>query len=86
MKIVNFKQLSDLGLIVEINHKILHPLGLALCYDEETGISAGALVADDFVWEYGDDNIISDAENKIRDFKENKEDVLKYFLEICPEL
>ena len=45
--ILNFKQLSDFGLIAEINTKILHPLGLALCYDHDTGVSNGAIIAND---------------------------------------
>lgn len=51
MSMVDFKTLSDMGLVFAIN-KLLHPFGLALSYDPDTGESEGALVADDGKWEY----------------------------------
>ena len=54
MKIVDFNTLSDMGLIWKINKEILHPLGLALTRNPETGLSVGAIVSDDGVWEYAD--------------------------------
>lgn len=49
-KMVDFKELSDCGLIWKINKEILHPLGLALSRNED-GTSNG-IVADDGIWEY----------------------------------
>ncbi|WP_437887726.1 DUF7415 domain-containing protein [Phytobacter sp. V91] len=49
---LDWNQLSALGLIVRINKEILHPMGLALCRNPESGISEGALIAPDGKWEY----------------------------------
>ena len=49
---VSWNELSARGLIVRINKEILHPIGLAVFRDTNTGISQGALVAPDGVWEY----------------------------------
>lgn len=38
-----------------INHEILHPLGLAMAYDANTGLSSGAHVASDGVWSFSDE-------------------------------
>lgn len=38
MSHVDFNTLSQLGLIWKINKDILHPLGLALTRDPETGV------------------------------------------------
>lgn len=46
MMILDFKALSDAGLLWKINHDILHPLGLALCREPD-GTSKGAIVSDD---------------------------------------
>lgn len=51
-EIVDWNEISRRGLIVRINEEILHPLGLALCRDSETGTSPGAMVAPDGVWKY----------------------------------
>ncbi|UIW12638.1 MAG: hypothetical protein [Enterobacter phage ENC19] len=60
MSHVDFNTLSQLGLIWKINKDILHPLGLALTRDPETGVSIGALVSDDGVWSFSEK---SDFEN-----------------------
>lgn len=49
---VSWNELSARGLIVRINKEILHPVGLAVFRDPKTGISQGALIAPDGVWEY----------------------------------
>lgn len=49
---VDFKALSDAGLLWKINHDILHPLGLALSREPD-GTSKGAVVAENGErWEY----------------------------------
>ncbi|MCF6442337.1 hypothetical protein L1077_23195 [Pseudoalteromonas luteoviolacea] len=52
MKVLDWNELAELGLLAKINKEILHPLGLAAVRDSTTGQSAGALVSDDGVWEY----------------------------------
>lgn len=56
MKRVDFNTLSQLGLLWKINKDILHPLGLALTRDPDTGISVGALVASDGAWEFSEES------------------------------
>ena len=55
MKNIDWNKASELGLIERINKEILHPLGLAMCRDTETGTSPCLLIADDGVWSYADD-------------------------------
>ncbi|MCL1127519.1 DUF7415 domain-containing protein [Shewanella surugensis] len=52
LKKVDWNQASDLGLIERINTEILHPLGLAMTRNPETGISTYLLVADVQHFEY----------------------------------
>ncbi|EMA1801304.1 hypothetical protein SD377_001907 [Cronobacter turicensis] len=49
---LDWNQLSALGLIFRINHEILHPMGLAIFRDPDSGKSEGALIADDGVFSY----------------------------------
>ncbi|HCR0605014.1 MULTISPECIES: DUF7415 domain-containing protein [Enterobacter cloacae complex] len=49
---LDWNQLSALGLIFRLNHEILHPMGLAIFRDPDTGVSEGALVAPDDVFTY----------------------------------
>lgn len=49
---ISWNELSARGLIIRINKEILHPIGLAVFRDPNTGISQGALIAPDGVWEY----------------------------------
>lgn len=42
MTIMNWKELSEKGLVFRINHEILHPPGLAVGYEMTNGVSAGA--------------------------------------------
>lgn len=49
---VSWNELSARGLLIRINKEILHPVGLAVFRDPKTGISQGASIAPDGVWEY----------------------------------
>lgn len=50
---VDWNELSRRGLLERINREILHPIGLAIFRDPNTGQSGGALISPDGVWEYG---------------------------------
>lgn len=54
-EIIDWNELSRRGLLVRINREILHPLGLSVCRDPATGLSPGAVVSDDGVWVYPED-------------------------------
>ena len=60
MSLMNWKELSEKGLVFRINHEILHPLGLAIGFETLTGVSGGAYVACDGVWQYSD-KLVADA-------------------------
>lgn len=60
---INWKELSERGLVFRINHEILHPLGLAVGYESTNGVSAGAFVADDGVWQYSDELVVKAKKN-----------------------
>lgn len=67
MKAINWNQMSELGLIEKINREMLHPLGLAMSRNSETGASYGVFVADDGVFAYSNNfrsRILSDEELK----------------------
>ncbi|WEF11974.1 3'-5' exoribonuclease [Pectobacterium actinidiae] len=49
---IDWNELSRRGLLVRINQEIMHPLGLAVFRDQETGESRGALISPDGKWEY----------------------------------
>lgn len=51
-KYIDWNQMSELGLIRRINTEILHPIGLAMSRDVETGTSSKIFIADDGEWEY----------------------------------
>jgi len=51
-KTVDWNELSRMGLIERINREIMHPIGLAVCREVESGISPGALVSEDGEWRY----------------------------------
>lgn len=61
-KLIDWNELSRRGLLVRINREILHPLGLAVCRDVETGKSPGAVVSDDGPFCYADDPQVTAAE------------------------
>jgi len=52
MKIIDWNEISRLGLHERINREIMHPLGLAIFRVVETGQSPGAYVSPDGVFEY----------------------------------
>lgn len=52
VKTINWNQLAELGLMVRINKEVLHPLGLAVSRNPETGASDHIFVSDDGVYEY----------------------------------
>jgi hypothetical protein len=52
MKSIDWNTASKLGLIERINKEILHPMGLAMTRNPETGVSESLLISDDGVWEY----------------------------------
>ncbi|MGE8327283.1 DUF7415 domain-containing protein [Pseudomonas urmiensis] len=53
-KLIDWNEISRLGLLERINREIMHPLGYAVCRVVETGHSPGALVSDDGPFIYGD--------------------------------
>lgn len=55
LKTINWCVWADLGLVEEINRKVLHPKGLAMSYEPDTGISRGALVSPDGLFEFHPD-------------------------------
>lgn len=67
LNVVDWNALSKMGLIERINKEILHPLGLSMARDTDTGISPFAIVSNDGIWEYAKDRpslIKSDEEVK----------------------
>ncbi|ENV3746404.1 MULTISPECIES: DUF3850 domain-containing protein [Enterobacteriaceae] len=63
MTMLNWKELSEKGLVFRINHEILHPLGLAIGYETLNGVSGGAFVADDGEWQYSDELVAEAKKN-----------------------
>lgn len=49
---INWNTMSELGLIEQINRQVLHPLGLAMSRDPDTGSSHQIYLAEDGKWEY----------------------------------
>jgi len=67
--IIDWNMMSELGLIERINVEILHPLGLAMSRNVETGVSEEILISEDGLWEYAPNRkstIISDDEIKAK--------------------
>lgn len=54
MTVIDWNEISRLGLHERINREIMHPLGLAIYRVVENGVSPGAYVAPDGVFEYAD--------------------------------
>lgn len=46
-KVIDWNEISRLGLLERINREIMHPLGYAVCREVESGRSPGALVSED---------------------------------------
>jgi len=53
-KVIDWNEISRLGLLERINREIMHPLGYAVCRDVDSGRSPGALVSEDGPWVYPD--------------------------------
>lgn len=53
-KTIDWNEASRLGLIERINREILHPMGLAMCRDVDTGTSPCILVSPDGEFCYPD--------------------------------
>lgn len=51
-KLINWNEASKLNLISYLNYEILHPMGLAIARDPDTGNSPGLLIASDLEFEY----------------------------------
>lgn len=69
MKSLDWNEMSNLGLIERINREILHPLGLALSRNPETGHSEQVLIAPDGRFDYAPDfktTVINDEEIRQR--------------------
>jgi hypothetical protein len=49
---IDWNEISRRGLLKRINKEIMHTLGLAIYRYPDTGVSGGALVSPDGVWEY----------------------------------
>ncbi len=47
MRHITWREAAKLGFVERINREILHPVGLAMSYDPDTGISEKLLIADD---------------------------------------
>lgn len=52
---IDWNELSKRGLLERINREIMHPLGLAVFRDPDTGKSGGALISPDGAFQYPDD-------------------------------
>ena len=52
MKKIDWNDMSSLGLIKRINEQVLHPLGLAMTRNPETGSSDYVLIAPNGVFQY----------------------------------
>lgn len=53
-KVIDWNEISRLGLLERINREIMHPQGYAVCREVESGRSPGALVSEDGPWVYPD--------------------------------
>lgn len=51
-EVIDWNEIADRGLLYRINNEIMHPLGLAIMRDLDTGESRGALVSPDGKWEF----------------------------------
>lgn len=51
-EVIDWNELSRLGLLKRINEEILHPMGYAVYRVVETGVSPGALISPDGAWTY----------------------------------
>lgn len=56
--VLTFREASELGLIQKLNREVLHPMGLALCWNPETNLSEGFLVSEEGEWKYDDSVVV----------------------------
>lgn len=75
MKELNWNDMSELGLIVRINKEILHPLGLAMSRNPETGASEIVFVSDDGFWRY--DYTVNYPRYTDREIREKIQEIIK---------
>lgn len=68
---LNYNELSALGLVYKINKEVLHPLGLALHYNVDDGISEGVYISPDRVYEYSYETS-GEEEEKLHRFLQNR--------------
>lgn len=54
-KLVDWNNITEQGLLRRINKDIMHPLGLAIVRDVETGKSPGAIILSEGRWEPSED-------------------------------
>ncbi|AFQ22261.1 hypothetical protein My1_102 [Pectobacterium phage My1] len=50
--VLDWNEVAEMGLLVLVNNRILHPEGFALARDTGTGFSPGALFVEGDTWEY----------------------------------
>lgn len=74
IKVVSWRDLSDMGLLYKINKEILHPLGLAVTRELD-GTSKGAILADDGIFTFSPD-LEESGKNRYDNFMANKERIL----------
>ena len=77
---IDFKKLSEWGLIGEINSQVLHKYGLSLSYDTDSGNSAGCLAADDFIFEYSED-VQKRVSQKLEKFQKEYKELISEYIE-----
>lgn len=49
---MDWNKISEIGLLERLNREILHPLGIAVFFNPETGQSGGALISNDGEFEF----------------------------------
>lgn len=57
MKYISIQELADMGLLFEVNRRVLHPLGLAIAINAESDKETGEVTSAEFggVWDCQDD-------------------------------
>lgn len=66
---IDWNEASKLGLVEKINREVLHPLGLAMTRNPETGKSDSLLIADDGLFTYSENmetTMISDESIRLK--------------------
>lgn len=74
---IDWNKLSEMGLIYKINKDVLHPLGLALTRNPDTGMSEGCIIDTvDFEFTY-DYELTQRNEKKLQEFMEHRLNILQ---------